>query len=136
MTMKQPLSVSLPVVFLVAGLAGTAFTAAAAPLSFLNDTITARFPAKDLPALRSTIAHVLNHSENNTTTQWDGAHGGPKRAFHVAITPLQTAKTDKAGTCRLLDLQVSQRSASEKWQFWFCQQSDGIWKASGNSVPR
>jgi hypothetical protein len=121
---------------LLAVLGGAASVASAAPLSFLNDTLTARFPAKDLPAFRSTVAEVLRSSPDNELTQWEGRHGAPQRHFKVALTPLQTTHTQKAGTCRLLDLQVSQGRSVEPWKFWFCQQADGSWKASGTTAPR
>jgi hypothetical protein len=125
----------LPAVALATLLASATFTASAAPLSFLNDTLTARFPAKDLPALRSAIAGALNNSPNGSTTQWEGQQGAPHRHFKVALTPLQTTQTEKVGTCRLLDLQVSQGQRMEPWQFWFCQQQNGNWKASGTETP-
>lgn len=125
----------LPAVALATLMASATFTTSAAPLSFLNDTLTARFPAKDLPALRSAIADALNNSPNGAVTQWEGKQGAPHRQFKVALTPRQTTQTEKVGTCRLLDLQVSQGHRVEPWQFWFCQQPNGSWKASGTDTP-
>lgn len=125
----------LPAVALASFLASATFTTSAAPLSFLNDTLTARVPAKDLPALRSAIADALNNSPNGSATQWVGKQGAPHRHFKVALTPQQTTQTEKVGTCRLLDLQVSQGHRVEPWQFWFCQQPNGNWKASGTETP-
>ncbi len=108
---------------------------AASPL-FLNGTITARLPAKDLPAFRKAVREVLDGAADQSTTQWSSVHGAPHRPLRVALTPLQTVQTGTAGTCRLLSADVSQLQATEKWQFWFCKQGDGQWKASGSQAPR
>jgi hypothetical protein len=35
-------------------------------------------------------------------------------------------------TCRFLVGDFARGATSEKWQFWFCKQPDGTWKASSN----
>lgn len=101
----------------------------AAPLTFLNRTITANIHAKDLPNFRSAVGEVLNQGADQATTTWQSQHGNPGRPITVALTPRQTVQA-QATRCRLLDAQVQQGQASERWQYWFCQQPDGGWKAS------
>ncbi|BEP57105.1 MULTISPECIES: hypothetical protein [unclassified Variovorax] len=112
-------------------------TAWAASLTFLNGAIVTRIPSKDLPAFRTAVGDVLNKSADGTTTQWSSTYHSPRRTpVRVEITPIQSAQTQTARTCRLLDARVSQLKSSEKWQFWFCKQDDGSWKSSGSNVPR
>lgn len=121
---------------LLCAISGTlSLPVAAAPLSFLNQTITASIPAKDIPELRKTIGEVLNNSRNQESTEWHSSESPRQRPIEMKLTPLQTTQTQKAGTCRLLHIETSKAKASENWQFWFCQQPNGSWKASGSTVP-
>lgn len=67
---------------------------------------------------------------------WRSSEDRSRHVVNASLTPLQTTHTQKANTCRLLDAKVSQLQAAEKWQFWFCKQDDGVWKASGSQLPR
>lgn len=68
--MKKPAAHHLPTLLVATVLGGLAFAASAAPLSFLNQTITASVPAKDVPALRKAVGDVLNNAPDKSTTQW------------------------------------------------------------------
>lgn len=125
--------------FLSAAVLGTALLsmpAVAAPVAFLNGTIVTRIPAKDLPSFKAAIGDVLNNGADRATTQWTSSSRSQSRPpVQVAFTPLQSVQTQAASSCRLLDARVSQHKRSENWQFWFCKQTDGSWKASGSNVP-
>lgn len=108
--------------------------AAAASLSFLNQTIATHIPAKDLPTFQATVAEVLNQSADGQTTQWSSTAGTPRRApVQIALTPLQTTQTQAFSACRLLAADIMQNKMQETWKFWFCKQADGHWKASGGT---
>ena len=118
---------------IVAGaLAVTSFLAAAEPLYFLNRTIVSRIPAKDIPSLKTAVGGVLNDSPDGTRTQWQSSPGNGTAAVTMVIQPLQSTQSQKLGACRLLLAQVSQPPSTESWQFWFCKQEGGGWKASGS----
>lgn len=111
--------------------------ACATAVAFLNGTIVTRIPAKELPALQAAIGNVLNTGADHATSQWSSTPRSPGHPpVQVEFTPLQSVQTQTANTCRLLDARVSQRKRSEQWQFWFCKQEDGSWKASGSHAPR
>ncbi|MDR0227413.1 MAG: hypothetical protein LBI66_13440 [Burkholderiaceae bacterium] len=109
-------------------------SAQAAPVSFLNQTIVARIPARDLPAFRAAVGQALNDSADGASTQWTSSPGRGHQPVQVTLMPQQTTQTDKAGRCRLLAAQVRQLSVSEDWRFWFCQQPGGQWMASGSQL--
>lgn len=132
----KPMSLLLSVALLGAALWAAPMASRAATLSFLKDTIAARIPAKDVPAFRKAIGGVLNDTADGDITEWTSTQRSRRRPpVQVVFTPLQTARTATANTCRLLHAQVTQRDVSEQWQFWFCQQDDGIWKAVGSQLP-
>jgi len=85
-----------------------------------------------VPTLRKGVGDVLNHAADKSTTQWTSSHGPRSRQVQMALTPLQTSQTQKADTCRLLNVEASRPTGKrkEEWQFWFCKQADGTWKAS------
>lgn len=130
--MTKPAVRHLPTVVFAAVLGGFAVAASAASLSFLNQTITASVPAKDVPALRKAVGDVLNNAADKSTTQWTSSQGPRNRQVQMALTPLQTSQTQKADTCRLLNVEASRPHGKlkEEWQFWFCKQPNGTWKAS------
>lgn len=107
----------------------------AAPAFFLNDTIIRHIPSKDLPSFRSALGSVLNGSSDGFALRWSSAHTAPSKMINVEFRSLQTAQTRSANTCRLVKADVTRSRESETWQFWFCQQEDGSWKASGSSLP-
>lgn len=131
----KPASLVLSAAALASALSALPATALAASAAFLNHTIAVRIPAKDLPAFRTTIGNVLNSAADGSTTQWASSQGPRHQPpVEVALTPVQTTQTRTSGACRLLDAKVSQRSLSEQWQFWFCKQGDGSWKASSGGM--
>lgn len=133
--MKQLIGKCLPLAALFSVALVTSQTAAAAPLSFLNDTLAASVPRKDVPALREAIANVLNDQADQSNTEWVSAHSGRSAPLQMVLTPLQTVQTQKAGTCRLLKVQANKQQVAEQYQYWFCQQANGAWKASGSQEP-
>lgn len=120
------------------GLAASAMqiSAQVAPAFFLNDTIIRNIPAKDLPSFRSALGSVLESPQDGVAKSWSSTSAVASKAIKVVLTPLQTAQTKSANTCRLVKADVARGSQTENWQFWFCKQSDGAWKASGSSTPR
>lgn len=109
----------------------------AVTLSFLKDTIAARVPAKDVPAFRAAIGDVLRSAADGEQVSWSSTQRSRRRApVEMVFTPLQTTQTETENTCRLLHARVTQRDVSEQWQFWFCQQDDGVWKAVGSQLPK
>lgn len=104
--------------------------ASAGQATFLNGTIVANIPAKDLPAFKAKVGDVLNNTADNTPSTWTSSQTSVNRQVSVEFKPLATVETKSAQTCRLLAAQVTRQKASEHWQFWFCKQTDGTWKAS------
>ena len=107
--------------------------AVAGQLSFLNGTIASHIPAKDLPAFKEKIGEVLNQSADNAESTWQSTPSRKDPEITITFKPLSTTQTKSAQTCRLLAANISQRTTSEAWQFWFCKQEDGAWKASSTS---
>lgn len=107
-------------------------SANAAALIFLNDTIAARIPAKDLPDAKATVAKVLNEAADGSVTEWTSGPNRVNQRVKIAFQPQQTTQTQSAGSCRLLSAEVRLQKTSENWRFWFCKQADGSWKASGS----
>lgn len=125
----------LPATVLLSASLWMAAPLSAAPLSFLNDTLAASVPSKDVPALREAIATVLSKEADHTSTEWVSTHNTRHGALQMVLTPQQTVQTKKAGTCRLLSIHAQKQQTEEHFQYWFCQQANGAWKASGNHVP-
>lgn len=132
--MKYWIAKCLPTAALCSAVLLITQPAAAAPLSFLNDTLAASVPRKDVPDLRNVVARVLNDAADNSHTEWVSQHSPRNRPLQMVLTPLQTVHTQKAGTCRLLNVQAHKQQVAEKFQYWFCQQADGAWKASASHV--
>jgi hypothetical protein len=102
----------------------------AGQLSFLNGTIASHIPSKDLPAFKAAVADVLNKSSDNTESTWTSTARTQNRTVNVTFKPVSTVQTNSVTTCRLLTAQVSLQDKHEPWQFWFCKQANGDWKAS------
>lgn len=134
--MKSATSVWSAALLRSAMLCAIPITGMAAPPSFLNHTILARIPAADIPALRSRIGDVLNHGADGASAEWASTPRPSRPPVQMVLTPLQSVQTQSANGCRLLDARVTQARAQEQWQFWFCKQKDGSWKASGSDLPR
>ena len=111
-------------------------SAQVAPAFFLNDTIIRNIPAKDLPSFRAALGSVLESPQEGVAKSWSSSSTVASKTIKVVLTPLQTTQTKSANTCRLVKADVARGSQSENWQFWFCKQSDGAWKASGSSTRR
>ncbi|MDH1178591.1 hypothetical protein N5C72_10930 [Achromobacter mucicolens] len=50
----------------------------------------------------------------------------------MQLTPKQTTRAGNDRVCRFLVGNFARTSTTETWQFWFCKQADGTWKASAN----
>ncbi|ROR16987.1 hypothetical protein EC845_4025 [Comamonas sp. BIGb0124] len=124
-----------PAAALVSAMVLFPVAATAAPLSFINNTIASRIPAKDLPAFKAAVAQALNETPDRASSEWTSSPGRGRQPVKVVFKPQQTAQTQSAGTCRLLAAEVSQLSTSENWRFWFCKQPNGSWKSSGSQLP-
>ncbi len=101
--------------------------AQAAGVAFMNKTIVAKIPKKDWPQFSQAVGDALNNSPDGTTTNWTSQthlRGGP---VSVALTPSDTMT---GGQCRLMSADVAQQTAKEHWQFMFCKDADGHWRAS------
>jgi surface antigen len=100
----------------------------AAGVGFMNNTIVANIPKQDWQQLEKTIGQVLNDTPDGKTTTWTTQtkrmKGGP---VTVALTPKNTINE---GKCRLLSAEVSQQTKKEPWQFLFCKNAEGAWRAS------
>ncbi|MFC4275109.1 class I SAM-dependent methyltransferase [Achromobacter aloeverae] len=104
--------------------------AQAAGVAFMNNTIVARIPKQEWPAFEQTVAQALDNAADGSTTTWTSQtkrlRGGP---VSVTLTP---SNTTREGQCRLMSANVSQQSAKEHWQFLFCKNAEGAWRASSN----
>lgn len=109
----------------------TPFAASALPFAQLNQTVLIHIPAKDVPSFRAFIGQTLNDGTEHVVAQWHSTARRSQPEVQVQITPGAKIQTQAAGQCRLLSGEVSQRSRTESWKVWFCQQADGSWKISG-----
>lgn len=123
--------------FLSAVLCGAAAAASslacAASLSFLNGTIIKQIPAKDLPSFQTAVKNTLDSVPVNAHMEWHSMRGPAGQPIQVILTPLEDKPAQSGLPCRFLEGVVSHRSASERWQFWFCKQPDASWKITGNN---
>lgn len=97
----------------------------------LNQSVLIHIPSKDVPDFRRFIGQALNEGRAGEAQEWSSSARGSKQPVKVQLTPGPLVNTQSAGQCRLLSSQVSQRSKTESWKVWFCQQTDGAWKISG-----
>ncbi|WP_334165186.1 hypothetical protein [Achromobacter mucicolens] len=112
---------------------GMASVAVAAPPVMLNDALIPQISKADRASFHEAVAQALNSSADGQSTEWKSAHQ-PKRAapITVQLTPKQTTRAGNDRVCRFLVGNFARTSTSETWQFWFCKQPDGTWKASAN----
>ncbi|CAB3818071.1 hypothetical protein LMG26684_00434 [Achromobacter mucicolens] len=112
---------------------GMASVAVAAPPVMLNDALITQIAKADRASFHEAVAQALNSSADGQSTEWKSAHQ-PKRAapITVQLTPKQTTRAGNDRVCRFLVGNFARTSTSETWQFWFCKQPDGTWKASAN----
>lgn len=112
---------------------GMATAAIAAPAVMLNNALITQIPKADRESFHEAVAQSLNSSADGQRTEWTSTHQ-PKRAapITVQLTPKQTSKLSNDRVCRFLVGEFSRTSTTETWQFWFCKQPDGTWKASSN----
>lgn len=120
----------LAALFLACGLP---IAAVAAPPVLLNDALITQISKADRPSFHEAVAQSLNGSADGQRTEWTST-AQPKRAapITVQLTPTQTSKVKDDRICRFLVADFSRTTTTEKWQFWFCKQPDGTWKASSN----
>ncbi|MDH0092952.1 hypothetical protein N7373_15980 [Achromobacter mucicolens] len=112
---------------------GMASVAVAAPPVMLNDALITQISKADRASFHEAVAQALNSSADGQSTEWKSAHQ-PKRAapITVQLTPKQTTRAGNDRVCRFLVGNFARSSTTETWQFWFCKQPDGTWKASAN----
>ncbi|CAB3835837.1 hypothetical protein [Achromobacter mucicolens] len=112
---------------------GMASVAVAAPPVMLNDALITQISKADRASFHEAVAQALNSSADGQSTEWKSAHQ-PKRAapITVQLTPKQTTRAGNDWVCRFLVGNFARTSTTETWQFWFCKQPDGTWKASAN----
>ncbi len=112
---------------------GMASVAVAAPPVMLNDALITQISKADRASFHEAVAQALNSSADGQSTEWKSSHQ-PKRAapITVQLTPKQTTRAGNDRVCRFLVGNFARTSTSETWQFWFCKQPDGTWKASAN----
>ncbi|CAB3849944.1 hypothetical protein ABE599_07420 [Achromobacter mucicolens] len=112
---------------------GMASVAVAAPPVMLNDALITQISKADRASFHEAVAQALNSSADGQSTEWKSAHQ-PKRAapITVQLTPKQTTRAGNDRVCRFLVGNFARTSTTETWQFWFCKQPDGTWKASAN----
>ncbi|MGH8818814.1 MAG: hypothetical protein ACREX5_19625, partial [Achromobacter pestifer] len=99
----------------------------------LNNSLITQIPKGDRTSFHEAIAQTLNSSADGQPTDW-ASKTQPKKAapITVRLTPTQTTKVKDDRVCRFLVADFARTSTTEKWQFWFCKQPDGTWKASSN----
>src|SRR3546814_5792928 len=107
-------------------------SAQAAGMAFMNHSIIASIPKKDLPSFSAAVTDTLENQPDGASTTWTGSQPRRGQPIKVKMTVEHTTETRKANKCRQLDAVVSRDAASENWSFWFCKQDTGQWKASSN----
>lgn len=104
---------------------------AALPFVQLNQSVLLHIPAKDVPNFKAFIGQTLHDGTAGTAHTWTSSAHPNRQPVQVIATPGSPVSTKAAGQCRLLSAQVIQRSSTESWKVWFCQQANGSWKISG-----
>lgn len=112
---------------------GVSATATAAPPVMLNNAIITQIPKADRSSFHEAVAQALNNSADGQRTEWTSTHQSKKAPpITVQLTPTQTTTVKNDQTCRFLVGDFARAATTEKWQFWFCKQPDGSWKASSH----
>ena len=112
---------------------GMASAAVAAPAVMLNDALITQILPADRASFHEAVAQSLNSSADGQTTEWTSTHQRKRAApITVQLTPKQTTQAGNNRVCRFLVGNFSRTTTTETWQFWFCKQPDGTWKASAN----
>ncbi|MFD4841335.1 hypothetical protein ACFWP0_27785 [Achromobacter sp. NPDC058515] len=120
----------LAALFLAGGLSAAAV---AAPPVMLNDALITQIAKADRASFHEAVAQSLNNSADGQRTEWTSTAQRKKAApITVQLTPTQTSKVKDDRVCRFLVADFARTTTTEKWQFWFCKQPDGTWKASRN----
>ncbi len=120
----------LAALFLSGGMASAAI---AAPPVMLNDALITQIPKADRASFHEAVAQALNNSADGQRTEWTSTPQRKKAApITVQLTPKQTSKIKDDRVCRFLVGEFARTTTTETWQFWFCKQPDGTWKASSN----
>lgn len=113
--------------------AGLSAPALAAPPVMLNNSLVTQIPNGDRASFREAVAQALNSSADGQRTEWASKTQRRKSPpITVQLTPTQTSTVKDNRVCRFLVADIARTSTTEKWQFWFCKQPDGSWKASSN----
>ncbi|KRC78561.1 hypothetical protein D3C85_404340 [compost metagenome] len=112
---------------------GLTAAAVAAPPVMLNDALITQISKADRASFHEAVAQSLNQSADGQRTEWTSTVQRKKAApITVQLTPTQTTKAKNDRVCRFLVGEFARTTTTEKWQFWFCKQPDGTWKASSN----
>lgn len=112
---------------------GMTSVALAAPPVMLNDALITQISKADRPSFNEAVAQSLNSSADGQTTEWTSKDQRKRAApIMVRLTPKQTTNAGNDRVCRFLVGNFSRSTTTETWQFWFCKQPDGTWKASAN----
>ncbi|WP_043519154.1 hypothetical protein [Achromobacter arsenitoxydans] len=112
---------------------GLSAAAVAAPAVMLNDALITQIPKADSASFHEAVAQSLNNSADGQRTEWTSTVQRKKAApIKVQLTPTKTTKVKDDRVCRFLVGEFSRTTTTETWQFWFCKQPDGTWKASSN----
>ncbi|MNK79274.1 hypothetical protein D3C87_989370 [compost metagenome] len=99
----------------------------------LNDALITQISKADRASFHEAVAQSLNQSADGQRTEWTSTVQRKKAApITVQLTPTQTTKAKNDRVCRFLVGEFARTTTTEKWQFWFCKQPDGTWKASSN----
>lgn len=110
-----------------------ASVAVAAPPVMLNDALITQISKADRASFHEAVAQALNSSADGQSTEWTSTPQRKKAApITVQLTPKQTTRAGNDRICRFLVGNFARTSTTETWQFWFCKQPDGTWKASAN----
>jgi surface antigen len=112
---------------------GMASVAVAAPAVMLNDALITQILPADRASFHDAVAQALNSSADGQRTEWTSTHQRKRAApITVQLIPKQTTQAGNGRVCRFLVGNFSRTTTTETWQFWFCKQPDGTWKASAN----
>ncbi|RXN85184.1 hypothetical protein C7R54_22040 [Achromobacter aloeverae] len=96
--------------------------------AFNNDTIYGTLKKDQRDSFDKAVAQVLNDARNDQVLDWNSATAGGKNPVSGKIST-NGSRQQNGMPCRNLHAGLSRGSAHENWSFWFCQRSDGQWKA-------
>jgi len=107
------------------GVGGTAW--ARAYSAFSTDSIYGSLKRAESVSFNQAASKVLANPQDKETTLWSSPLAGRNPVSGKLYA--DGSRQQNGLPCRLLHAQLERGPNREEWEFWFCRQADGQWKA-------